>query len=347
MPLGERLDDDDVVISILERDAAASTTNGGTGLLSSGRSKAREAPKPNTRFLKSLIRDTDSHNAALKAREEEESKQRLREFQREDRLGKRRREDDGGGRDHKRAKGGERQGRWASALAGLGGAGNGAAKRQSGDAGKHPARRRDCSREHDHRDDHHDERNRKRRDRRRSRSPDYRKQRRRRSRASSEEPRPSRLPSAMHRLTPPPSQRLEGKMRDSSDSDPLETVIGPAVAPIVKAWGRGAFKRSNIDSRFASDYNPKTDVAVDHSTEQDDWDMALEALRDRAKWQAQGASRLKAAGFTDDEVKRWEKGGELDIDNVKWRKKGEAREWDKGKVVEEDGSVELKAGWTK
>jgi hypothetical protein len=38
------------------------------------------APKPNTRFLKNVIRETDSHNAALRAKETEESKVRLRKL---------------------------------------------------------------------------------------------------------------------------------------------------------------------------------------------------------------------------------------------------------------------------
>ena len=93
-----------------------------------------------------------------------------------------------------------------------------------------------------------------------------------------------------------------------------------------------------------SKINPKEDVAPETNEDDDDWDMALEALRDRVKWRAQGANRLRAAGFTDDEVKKWEKGGEKDIEDVRWSKKGEKREWDRGKTV--DGErVDVKAEW--
>lgn len=80
------------------------------------------------------------------------------------------------------------------------------------------------------------------------------------------------------------------------------------------------------------------DVQLDHEEELD-WDQALEALRDRQKWKQQGADRLKAAGFTDEEVRKWEKGGEKTEDDVKWAKKGEGREWDRGKVFDAEGGV--------
>lgn len=90
-----------------------------------------------------------------------------------------------------------------------------------------------------------------------------------------------------------------------------------------------------MDSRFTPDYDPKTDVQPD-DTVRDDWDESLEALRDRAKWKQQGADRLRQAGFTEDQIKRWEKGGEKTIDDVQWTKKGEGREWDRGKKVESE-----------
>lgn len=75
--------------------------------------------------------------------------------------------------------------------------------------------------------------------------------------------------------------------------------------------------------------------------------MALEALRDRAKWKAQGGDRLKAAGFTDEEVDRWKDGGrEKDERDVQWRKSGEGREWDRGKTIEGE-HVEVKASWAR
>lgn len=97
-----------------------------------------------------------------------------------------------------------------------------------------------------------------------------------------------------------------------------------------------------IESRFSSTYDPSTDVCVTSDLE-DNWGDALEALRDRARWQQQGADRLKAAGFTDAQVKKWERGDTQNEEDVVWTSKGQAREWDRGKVWDEDGDVELKA----
>ena len=80
-------------------------------------------------------------------------------------------------------------------------------------------------------------------------------------------------------------------------------------------------------------------------SEQNDWDQALEALRDRKRWQQQGADRLRQAGFTEDEIGKWERGGEKGVEDVRWRGKGEGREWDRGKVVGGGGEVETEASW--
>jgi len=86
-------------------------------------------------------------------------------------------------------------------------------------------------------------------------------------------------------------------------------------------------------------------------TEDDDWDMALEALRDRAVWKQKGADRLRQAGFGESVVERWSSNlassgeKERSIDDVKWAKQGEGREWDRGKVVLEDGRIDVKAPW--
>ena len=106
-----------------------------------------------------------------------------------------------------------------------------------------------------------------------------------------------------------------------------------------------------MDSHFAPNYNPSIDAHPDSDIEEDDWDQALEALRDRQRWRQQGADRLLAAGFTPEEVQKWQKGGrgaasgEKDVEDVRWAKMGEGREWDRGKVMDEDGNVKLKAEW--
>lgn len=120
-------------------------------------------------------------------------------------------------------------------------------------------------------------------------------------------------------------------------------IIGPPPPPIpeVRSRGRGAFSHgAGIDSRFSADYDPTADVQLDLD-EENDWDQALEALRDRQKWKKQGAERLRAAGFTDEEIRKWEKGGEKTEEDVKWAKRGESREWDRGKIIDNDGVVSI------
>ncbi|KAF3482292.1 uncharacterized protein GIQ15_05051 [Arthroderma uncinatum] len=183
----------------------------------------------------------------------------------------------------------------------------------------------------------------------------------------------------------------------SDDSDPLSNIIGPAPPPKssadtdtpLRSRGRGAFKAtnsSNIDAHFLLNYDPALDVHLEdeHDTKadrrghirpvpgllnpkeidkhvDDDWDMALEALRDRALWKRKGAERLREAGFEDKVVEKWEAnksfaglnsssrthldGDSRDIESVKWAKKGEGREWDRGKVIDEDGHVSVKPTW--
>lgn len=142
--------------------------------------------------------------------------------------------------------------------------------------------------------------------------------------------------------------------RDSEkqdDSDPLESIIGPLPSspPRIRVKGRGAASGpSAMDSRFSDSYDPKSDIQPDSDLEGDDWADSLEALRDREKWRQQGAERLRAAGFTDDQIKGWESSGrEKDVEDVRWAKRGEGREWDRGKVVDDSDETEGRLGWDK
>ncbi|KAI9689207.1 MAG: hypothetical protein M1822_000945 [Bathelium mastoideum] len=183
----------------------------------------------------------------------------------------------------------------------------------------------------------------------RSRSPDpgTRQKGSRRRRAS-----PGHSPQLpQKRAKPPGGDKKPSKVEAAaSDSDPLEAIVGPmAKAPpqnkIVKFRGRGAFSTTSaIDSHFASGYDPSADVRP-NSDEEDEWGLAVEAYRDRQKWKQQGAERLRAAGFTEEQVQKWEKGEEKTEEDVKWAKKGEGREWDRGKVLDEDGDVNVQAEW--
>lgn len=362
--------DDDYVVSLLLKDAEANRkrylTNGLGPLLS--RRPTGNAPKPNTRFLKSIVREADSHNAALKAKEEGESRARL------DRLRgvKRSRDEEVDEGASKRRRGDDKPGRWASALAGLGGRVERTAEKPAKDqrliaaGSKRDYRsRQERARELQGEDSarHRRKHNADSVRRARSGSPKPRKEQRRRSK--------SRSPPSSHsgRFVPPlkrnrrssPDDRIHDRKRDDEDaeSDPLEDLLGPKPPPQIHPRGRGAHKSAfdSMDARFSPSYNPKTDVDLSSGEgDRDDWDMALEALRDRAKWRAKGAERLRAAGFTEDEVEKWEQGGgglagggdgdgtEKGAEDVRWRKKGEGREWDRGKVVDGDG-VSVKPEW--
>jgi hypothetical protein len=130
--------------------------------------------------------------------------------------------------------------------------------------------------------------------------------------------------------------RLRAYDSSGSDSDPLEDIIGPKPPSPVRRRGRGAVSGpSSMDRRFDSDYDPKADVSLGHDEEDDDWGSALEALRDRERWRRQGADRLRAAGFTNEQVKNWEKGDQKTESDVKWSKQGEERAWDRGKVMKD------------
>ena len=157
-----------------------------------------------------------------------------------------------------------------------------------------------------------------------------------------------RKASSVRRISPCVSSGNKSTQADDADSDPLEAIIGPAPPPPlpkVLTRGRGVFAASStIDAHFSANYDPTADVRPNSDSE-NDWDQALEALRDRQRWQKQGADRLRAAGFTEEEVSKWEKGGAKKEEDVRWKGRGEGREWDRGKVVDSHGQVDTKPEW--
>jgi hypothetical protein len=67
------LDDDEYVAKLLAEDARRSSSkyaSQGLSALLPQRRPAGSGLKPNTRFLRTLVREVDSHNAALKKKEE-------------------------------------------------------------------------------------------------------------------------------------------------------------------------------------------------------------------------------------------------------------------------------------
>ncbi|KAF2021881.1 hypothetical protein BU24DRAFT_488212 [Aaosphaeria arxii CBS 175.79] len=367
------------------------------------------APKPNTRFLRHIIKETDTHNAALLAKEAEESRARLRHMEKGKKLlekrnirrhdpgrltpvdfsgeetgnnaRKRSRQDDSDDeRDRSRRRRRDREDA-GHARSDRKRQGDGSRRREreryddsEGDNAKRSSRHYDTSKglERDHRHSsrrHHYDSHRKdssghRSHRRRSRSPaasrsrsrsrsprrHHKSSRRHNSRSRSPRSRSSKIHDDTKHRTQKAHSRREPSPRNGSDSDPLEDIVGPlppSPAQLnVRSRGRGAHKANSMamDARFSSTYDPQSDVHLNSDVE-DEWGDALEALKDRERWKQQGAERLKAAGFTDDQVKKWERGDEKTEEDVKWSRRGEDREWDKGKVFDADGDVGLKAEW--
>lgn len=316
--------DDDYVAKLLAEDAKKTSSKYASQGLSAflPKKRAADAPKPNTRFLSHIVREADSHNAALKRKEELEAERRLRALRENDeRPAKRRRADE--------TDASKRSRMFKDIL--------GAAKSER-PSDERRARRSSHDKVSDHRrsDDKHSSTRDKRHSRHarsRSRSPDERKRhaRRRNSSSASGSERTSR-------------RKLEDKNSSESNhrSKAKRISHSPDEKPIkeVRVRGRGAHKhRSAMDEHFKDGYDPSQDVSLDsdHNSDAEDWDLALEAMRDRAKYKQSQASRMRDAGFSEEDISKWEKGSfgqnqkDGDISAVKWSQKGEIREWDAGK----------------
>ncbi|KAI0010850.1 hypothetical protein F4779DRAFT_616112 [Xylariaceae sp. FL0662B] len=330
-------------------------------------------PKPNTRFLNNIIRDTNSHNRALLAKESAESKARLRDLEKAEQI--KRREEERRLQRLKPGPGDTRKRMLGDIASILGGSSKRRRTERSSkatsnttdsakpgpeesterrrnirgtdddtvDTRKHKNRKElyaepDSIRRHIHHREHDDHAS-------RSPSPDRqdRTHRQRSSRARGDLFDGRRKSSSDKRL-----ERESSPPKDTSDSDPLDDIIGPAPPPrsTVRRRGRGANSAaSGIDSRFAPDYDPKRDITPEPD-DGNDWDNAVEVFRDRQKLKQQQADRLRSAGFTEDDIRKWEKGtnkrgngDDKDETDVQWNKRGGLREWDRGKVLDDDGNV--------
>lgn len=339
------------------------------------------APKPNIRFLKNIIKETDSHNAALRVKEAADARERLRSVNGHDaRNGQPRHGDD-----KRRDVDGHSSKKWRLARDEDRDEGHRLHTSRASQRHRHSERHerrhgnrhkeeayiteseaeRSRHRRHRHRrhnrspsSDSNRERRPRHRHRYRSRSPKIHHHSHHHRRRFSSSPSPSPKPSQPQtktrtdKLSPPPSPHSS-----ASDSDPLTSLIGPlppSQQPLPR--GRGAFHTahsSTIDTHFTPSYDPSTDIQPTALTETEslDWDNALEALRDRARWKASGAERLRAAGFTDEEIGKWERGPWRAADEegraeecIRWKGRGEGREWDRGKVVG-DKEVEVQVEW--
>ena len=328
-------------------------------------------PKPNTRFLRNIIKDTNTHNQALLRKEELDSRARLSNLQHvEDEKHRKTRPDT---RDIRKRQLGSIQNILAS-----------------GKDGRHPrVERRDRGYETRHavgsearpadvstsdpdlfRGRRKAENNRGRlqwndgtsatrslsprrdevisgtkRQRRAARNEHRRDSRRpspnRRRSSVSPKPRRERLRSPGER-----KQRYRGRFDadsqqqvpkprgESPDSDPLDDLIGPAAPP--QHRGRGRLDGSTgLDRRFSQSYDPATDTQMETSDVEGDWDDAVEAFRDRKKLRQTQEVRLKAAGFTAEQIAGQNSNATVTTGKpeelVTWSKAGDVREWDRGK----------------
>ncbi|KAI0975620.1 hypothetical protein F4678DRAFT_275814 [Xylaria arbuscula] len=371
MPPSHEMLTDDYVAEMLAKEAEDCSLKYSSMGLDAFKANKRPAnqPKPNTRFLNNIIRDTNSHNRALLARESAESKARLRNLDEADR--QKRDEDERRARRTRPGPGDTRKRMLGDIAAILGGPSK---KRRPNESDKKAASvisdrdeadtTNDCDRktrprETKHRDDdksrsrrddsradsrdrhRHSHRHQERRRDRRSTSRErrehrHRERRERPSREKDDEPRHHRH---LDREDTHKPTRSSSKHADSnSDSDPLDDIIGPAPPSKsnIRRRGRGHHAAmSGIDSRFAADYDPTIDVTPDPDEGgHGDWDNAVEAFRDRQKLKQQQAERLRSAGFTEDQIRKWEKGDKKDESDVQWSKAGGVREWDRGKVAD-------------
>lgn len=134
-----------------------------------------------------------------------------------------------------------------------------------------------------------------------------------------------------------------------------EELVDALIGPEPPARGRGAHSgiSKGIDARFDPNYDPRQDVALDDPSEDDDWSTSLEALRARTAWRATGAERLRAAGFSEAQVRTWQGTSGEDgktaaglEEKIRWSRVGESREWDRGKIVEGD-FVDMRPAWAR
>ncbi|KAF4339415.1 pre-mrna-splicing factor 38b [Fusarium beomiforme] len=338
--------------------------------------------KPNTRFLRHIIKDTDNHNKALLAKEAAESKARLKDLERSEEI--KRRKTNPSVHDIRRRQMGD-----IHAI--LGGKKRTRNEDEAGPSSRHELKRSDKDRRNERRhdqnlddlfidkrserrqhgrlsrDDHRSKtddesrrsdtsrRDQRRRDRSRSRDRDSEEgghhrrshKRRERSRLPARRPR-SRSPresKSKHRHRSPlykEDRKRKEEEQEEEGSDAMEDLIGPAPPPRYR--GRGTVGGSSgIDRRFSDTYNPKTDIQMDEDEVGNDWDDAVEAFRDRQKLRQNQEQRLRDAGFADEQIQRASGADEKSAESVQWSKAGEKRAWDVGKVIGSDGALQPEA----
>ncbi|KAG5990426.1 hypothetical protein E4U43_004293 [Claviceps pusilla] len=324
--------------------------------------------KPNTRFLRHIIRDTDAHNKALLAKETAESRARLCDLEHAEET--RRRKSNPDARDIRRRQMGdihailggknrprERDDRESRSRRSTRDkdAQESRASRTDVDSSRRSSARsrrhhdrlsgRDSDRKHTISERDGRKRSRGHGDAEPSEEGDEKDKRRRSRRRRSRSPRAelegreerrrrprhrSRDRSRTRRSSSPKRDAKPPSPRHEEDSDPLEDFIGPPPPPNHR--GRGTIGgAAALDRRFSESYDPQLDVPMSDDNDDDPWNDAVESYRDRQKMRLNQDQRMKEAGFTDEQIQR-AKGSENKAEpSVVWSKAGEKREWDKGK----------------
>ena len=323
------------------RSASQKYSTQGLSALLGGKSQAAPKVKPNTRFLQNLVKNADTHNDRLKRKEIAERQEKLRKLDKQE---EERKHDERARLKESRREHGEPERK----------------RRRFGEDGfrEHRSRHHHRGRDNEKRHRRHHRRNTSSASS-RSRSParlrreddqhldGHRTHRSRReehmgqSSTSRTEHHSHRKHTRRRRKSSSPPAEIDDQDKDEIDNTALEarntdSAESSTEAP-AKPKPKSAEHRSKMDAHFSSNYDPSKDVK--HNSDEDsDWDRALNAMRDRANFQRAQASRLLAAGFSKEQVKKWESqpskadGDESrDVRDVKWKAKGEEREWDRGK----------------
>lgn len=253
-------------------------------------------PKPNTRFLRNVIRGTDTHNKALLAREAAESKARLKRLERTEEI--KRRKTNPTTKDIRERHMGNIQAILGGKKSGRRVDDNDTSTKELDNRDRTKTERksrtrkdRDCDTEGRYRgksspkhpsdspEHHTSRRDGGQRSRRRDHSPDD--EHRSRRHKSSKDDR-SRSPRSAHRskrMRSRDSERRRHRHRSparnkspspsgigAASQDSQNREIGPAPPPRIR--GRGAVGASSgIDRRFSASYDPKTDIQPDNDAD--------------------------------------------------------------------------------
>ncbi|KAI9708728.1 MAG: hypothetical protein M1820_003683 [Bogoriella megaspora] len=103
--------------------------------------------------------------------------------------------------------------------------------------------------------------------------------------------------------------------------------------------GRGRFSTLYEMGGQSPLYYRLTNETAPASAKGGDLDEKVEMSRDERETVQQQRSRLQAANFNREEVKNMEEGSKKAEGDLNWKKQGEVREWDIGKVMDDDGIV--------